>query len=245
MTFWILLIQLAAGFFVGLTSFGSNLFGIPLMTLVIGIKDAVIISLLATLPIWLLLSIIYYKSMEWGEVLLLSLISLLTAPAGAWILAAGSPFLLVLLAGICLWLILGWQILNRFLKREGKAPGKWLAAPVGLISGVMIGAIGMGGPPLMIYAFLRRWTKNATIAGGSLCSCVQMAVVAPAQWAGGLVDSGLIWLSFWAALAGIIGVGLSYPLVKKVSETLFRNIMLAILAFSAATLLAKAFLMMN
>lgn len=238
---WVLAIQFLAGFFVGLTSFGSNLFGIPLMTLVIGIKDSVIVSLLATVPLWGILSLIYYKSLRWREIIPLAIYSLLAGIPGTWMLAHISAFWILLGAGFSLTLIFLWQIAFRFLKRRETVSGYWISVPAGLVSGLMTGSIGMGGPPLMIYAYLRNWSKESTIGGGSFCACIQMLTVIPAQWQEGLFSDSILWLSLWAAIAGCAGLILSFPVVRLIRQDFFRDILLAILAFSAFVLIFKAF----
>lgn len=241
--FWILLIQMLGGFVAGVASFGSNLIAIPLLTLLMDFKDAVIMTLLALIPLCALQAWLYRKAIIWREIIPLTVASFAGGPAGTWILAVTSPFLLQLGAALAILFILAWQLCNRFIKREGKPAQAWLAIPVGLASGIFTGSIGMGGPPAIIYAYLRRWSKETTIGGLAFCFMLMVLSVIPAQWREGLMTPELFWLSIWGAIASIIGVALAFPVLKSINEKFFRGLLLAILGVSALTLLTKALLL--
>lgn len=243
MFIWILLILLLGGFITGVTSFGSNLFAVPLLTLVTDFKNAVILTLLGLCPIWIAQAWLYRRFVTWGEIVPLCLVGIVGGPFGAWLLAVANPLPLLLGASLAIMAILVWLACNRFLKREGKPVKSWLAIPAGFMSGAMLGAIGMGGPPLIIYAYLRHWSKKATIGMVALTALVQLAGSIPVQWREGLLTPELLWMALWGGLAGSVGAGLALPVLERIDEDFFRGLLLAILAFSVAILLTKALLL--
>lgn len=241
--FWVLLVELLGGFAAGVTSFGTNLIAIPLLTLVIDFKDAVVIALLALLPLLFILCWLYRANIIWTEMAALGLPSLAGAVFGVWGMVIARPFPLLVGAALGILFMLAWQICNGFLKRKPKPVSMRWSVPFGFAAGFLTGAIGMGGPPMIIYIYLRGWNKRETIGGGAFCCLIQMMAVVPAQLGGGLISPDILWLSLWAGVAGAVGVFLGLPVVKKINEKLFRNILLLILAFSVVTLLTKAFML--
>ncbi len=97
----------------------------------------------------------------------------------------------------------------------------------------------MGGPPLVLYAFLRHWQKEETIATVNMVSVVIMLVVVPWQHGAGLFTPQILKMGAIGALFGFIGIAASIPVLHRMNIALFRRLLLAMLSFSAIVLVAR------
>jgi hypothetical protein len=137
--------------------FGNALLAMPLLTLLIGVREASPLVALLGLVISLLMLLRGWEAVRWQEILvllaasvpgiLLGLVLLTAAPERIvqWILG-------LVLAGFGLYGILGTKLPE--IDRE------WLGVPCGFLAGVLGGAYNANGPPIIIYGVFRRWDKD-------------------------------------------------------------------------------------
>jgi uncharacterized protein len=111
---------------------------------------------------------------------------------------------------------------------------------VGLLSGVFSGSTGLAGIPVIVWASLRRWSKDDQRA---VFQPVVVAVfVMTLIWFGGagVVTPETLRL-FWIGLpAVLIGTWLGLKLYGRLDDAVFRIIVLAVLLISGVTLLPWA-----
>lgn len=234
-------VWLFAGVLTGLTSFGGNLFAIPLLTLAIPVRDAILIGCLCSTVKMVSLAFLYRRWARWNEVLLLGLATLPGVPLGVAFLQHAGPQLLLFAAGAGLVLFLLWQFVSVRLHVAEKPVSRWWSLPLGLAGGIMMSAVSMGGPPFVLYAYLRHWSKESTICGGSLTSLITMLFLLPAQWSAGLYTMPILKDALFAALFSICGILVSLPLVHRIKILFFRRLLLVIIALSALMLLIRGF----
>lgn len=203
--------------------------------------DAIVIACLAWYPVTFLIGIIYRKNLVWPGILAMGLSGMAGAPIGSWILARASMRLLLFASAFTICLFLVWQVFVSRYKKGLKLIPAWAAWICGFISGIMTTTVGMGGPPLVFFAYLRKWNKEETIGGISMTCIVQMFAVVPSQWAMGLYNFELATLAGWAGAASCFGLVVTLPLVKHINVILFRKLVIGMLILSAANLLVKAF----
>ena len=231
-----------AGLLTGLTSFGGNLFAIPLLALVMPVQDAILLGCLCGTVMIIALAFLYRRRLPWGEAICLGLATLPGVPLGVAFLLHAGPRLLMLAAGGCLLLFLLWQFISGRL-HAGEAPiSRWWCLPLGFASGIMTGAVGMGGPAIVLYAYLRHWSKENTIGGTSMAAFISMLSVVSAQWGAGLYTAPLLKDSLAGALISVCGILVSLPLVHRINALLFRRLLLIMIALSAVMLLARGLL---
>ncbi|MDZ7764518.1 MAG: sulfite exporter TauE/SafE family protein [Melioribacteraceae bacterium] len=159
------LIIFLAAFNQGLTGFGFAITSIPLLSLIIDIKEAIPIAALCGMFLNVYLTIQLRKSIKFDDIKLLILGSAFGIPVGAYFLSTADPFIVEkILAAI----ILSFVLLNstNFIKPSG-IENKW--GPLfGFASGILGGAFNTNGPPILIYLYLKDWNKykqKATITG--------------------------------------------------------------------------------
>ena len=221
----------------GLTSFGSNLIAVPLISLVFEARESILIGCIAATLIFFGLAILYRRAIVWRDTVLLTLGAFLGMPAGVWFLKSAGGKTLLLAAGGALLLFLGWQFLSRFLRKTEKPASALFSIPLGLASGALMGAVGMGGPPLVLYVFIRKYDKEETISTINAASAGIMLGVLPSQFLSGLFPQRIIELGALGGVVGVLGILASIPLVRKLDSRVFRRLLLAMLALSAIMLI--------
>lgn len=234
-------VWLMAGLITGLTSFGSNLIAVPLLTIVYNARDSILIGCISAVCIFIALALIYWRSIAWRETLFLVAGALVSTPAGAWFLKHAGSSMLLFAAGFALVLFLVWQLSVARLKKRRVQTGAWFALLMGMASGVMMGGVGMGGPPLVLYAYLRDYNPPAAISTINAASAAIMLTALSMQYAEGLYTPELLRSGLTGALAAIIGILISVPLVRRLDVGFFRKLLLFMLALSALALISRAF----
>lgn len=231
------MVWLGAGLLTGLTSFGSNLVAVPFISLVFPARDSILIGCVAATLIFFGLAILYRRGIIWRDAFLLVCGAFAGMPLGIWFLKNSGSRALLLAAGAALVLFLLWQAGARHLVR-GKNPVNILwALPLGLASGVMMGSVGMGGPPLVLYIFLRKYGREETISTINAASAGIMLGVLPWQYLSGLFPAHILKLGILGGVFGILGIIASIPLAQRLNLGLFRRLLLGTLALSAIVLL--------
>jgi uncharacterized membrane protein YfcA len=137
--------------------FGDALIAMPLLALVVEMKLASpVVALASALNAFLILAR-DWKSLEIRQARGLILIALCGIPLGAWLLQEGDDRLLKAILGT---VVLGfgiWSLRNPAMPQL-KSP--WWNFPFGLSAGILGGAYNTAGPPLVIYAALKRWPPD-------------------------------------------------------------------------------------
>jgi uncharacterized protein len=108
---------------------------------------------------------------------------------------------------------------------------------VGLLSGVFSGSTGLAGIPVIVWASLRRWSKDDQRA--VFQPVVVVVFVMTLIWFGGTgtVTAGTLRL-FWIGLpAVVIGTRVGLQLYGRLDEAAFRIVVLVLLLASGLTLL--------
>jgi uncharacterized protein len=137
--------------------FGDALIAMPLLALVVPMKLASPVVALASALNAFLILVRDWKSLEVRQARSLIVIALCSIPFGAWLLSEGDDRLLKAVLGT---VVLGfgiWSLRNPAMPQL-KSP--WWDLPFGLSAGILGGAYNTAGPPMVIYAALKRWPPD-------------------------------------------------------------------------------------
>ena len=145
MTLWFLTLALiCAGFVQGLSGFGFGLVSMSLMPLVIGIRQAAVISTIFTLGSTLITFSRHYREYEWRRGFLFLVCVCLGLPAGIFFLEkAANKFITRIMGGLMI-LYAAREFLAPDTERTMPAAA---TIPLGLFTGAMSGAFNLGGVP--------------------------------------------------------------------------------------------------
>lgn len=165
--------------------FGEALVAVPLLALRLPVQVAAPLAVLVSITVALVVVVQDWRHVHVRSSVWLVVSSLLGIPLGLWLLARGDERLVKAALGALIVAFSVYSLVGRAppeLRRDSRA---WLFC-CGLCAGVLGGAYGMNGPPLVIYGAMRRWSAQhfrATLQGYFLpASLVGMA----GYWLAGL-----------------------------------------------------------
>jgi uncharacterized membrane protein YfcA len=208
--------------------FGSGLIAVGGLALVFPeIKDVVVVLLLVNLPAELWVCWQSRRDISWRPIAILGVGIGLGIPLGAWILKQGDPrFILVILG----WFLMAVGLVFLRLPSGGRhRPPAWLGPPTGLISGVLTGLFGTGGPPLIIWYHLAVGSKSA-FRGNLMTIFLLMSVVRVRSYLiGGLITVPRLWSTLAVMPAVLFGAWLGHRLHIQLSEVVFRRMVAGLL----------------
>ncbi len=137
--------------------FGSALFAMPLLTLLLGIKTATPLFALVGPTIASIILIRNWRLVEVASVWRLVLATLVGIPVGIWLVIQVPSVIVTRLLGLFLIGFGLYRLGNlRLMKLESS---RW-AACFGFVAGVLGGAYNTNGPPVVIYGEMRRWSPT-------------------------------------------------------------------------------------
>jgi uncharacterized membrane protein YfcA len=114
---------------------------------------------------------------------------------------------------------------------------RWSAGPVGMISGLLTGLFGTGGPPLILYYQLRGVDKAAFRGNLMAIFLLMTAVRVPSYVAFGLVTEPRMWSALTVMPAVIAGAVIGNRIHLRIEEATFRRLVSAALLLIGLLLL--------
>lgn len=209
------------GFGAGLIAVGSLALLFPDM------QDVVVLLLLVNLPAELWVVWRSRDEIRWRPILGLGVGIAVGIPLGTWFLKTGDTTLILkFLGGFLVAVGLVFLILPAGGRRH---PHPATAPPTGMLSGVLTGLFGTGGPPLIIWYHLSAGTK-AAFRGNLMTIFLMMTFVrVPSYVVGGLVTVPRLWSSLAVMPAVLVGAWLGNRLHLNISEKRFRTLVSALL----------------
>lgn len=164
---YILLISFIATLLRSTFGFGESLFAVPLFSMFMPLTIAVPLSVMLSVLIALVVVVQDHQHIEFNSAKWLVLFAAPGIPVGLVVLTYGNERWVKTGLGILIILYSLYALLNKkkvYLRQDNKF---WLFI-CGFLSGVLGGAYGVNGPPLVVYGNLRQWsTKHfrATLQG--------------------------------------------------------------------------------
>jgi uncharacterized membrane protein YfcA len=219
------------------TGLGFGLLIIPPLVLVIGVKDAVVVSNVLSTALSTMLLGSVHGGVNWRLASVLFVAACAGMPFGLLVLIASNPdYLQAAIAG-------GVIVFTIALARGVRLPPRGIATDVatGLFSGVLRTSTSMSGPPvalLMQGRGMEREGFRATITAFFVATgLVSIAVFL----ASGRIDAEAAAQMGIALPAVVAGLGVGALLYRQVGEGVFRQAVLAVLLVSAGIALVAVF----
>jgi uncharacterized membrane protein YfcA len=139
--------------------FGESLIAVPLLTLLIPIEIAVPLSVLISILIAAFIVVQDRKQIHFNSAKWLIIFAALGIPIGLLLLIYANENLTKLVLGILIILYSIYSLTSKGGFRLETDNKFWLFI-CGFFSGILGGAYGLNGPPLVIYGNLRNWTAK-------------------------------------------------------------------------------------
>lgn len=225
-TCYIILVVFIATLVRSSLGFGESLLAVPLLALRIPVQVAVPLSVLVSVTVAAWVVIQDGKKIHFRSAAGLVVFALAGLPIGLSLLSSAHEQLVKVLLAILILLFSAYALWGKPIGTSKSA--LWLGI-CGILSGVLGGAYGLNGPPLVVYGSMRRWSPQhfrATLQGyflpASLCGMAGYWIkglwvpavtthflwclpgVALAIWAGRAINSRLKGQGFYTYVYGAL-----------------------------------------
>lgn len=156
---YILIISFLATLFRSTFGFGESLIAVPLFSLFIPLEEAVPLSVLMSILVAFTVVVqdhrqVHFRSAKW-----LIIFATLGIPLGLLMLVYGNQTVVKVALGVLIILYSAYSLLGRVRLGECKESRLWLFV-CGFLSGVLGGAYGLNGPPLVLYGNKMKWSAT-------------------------------------------------------------------------------------
>lgn len=221
-----------------LFGFGGGLISIPLLSFVLGVKNAVTLALIFQLLMGLLL-FQNYKQTNWKVAIPMTVGLVIGGTIGTFTLSLLSNIFLERLLAVSIFIFLAKMIFfNGFT--FGDSTHKAWGVVAGVVGGWVQGVIGTGGPVLSMYLAIA--TPDKAVFRATLIYLLFMvSVVRVVTSLGrGLLTPQLISLSLPVLPFFLLAIFIGHRIHTKIPEKYYRYAVYTILFFSAVSMLFKS-----
>lgn len=223
-------ISILAGAVRGFSGFGSALIFIPLMSAVYGPQVAAPAFVVIDLAVGLFFVPRVWRDADFNQILPLAAAAVTAAQFGTLILLYTEPTLLrwaisVLVGGVVVLLASGWRYHGR--------PILPVTLGVGLLAGLMGGAVQMSGPPIIVY-WLGSTAAAAVLRANFIVYFTIFSAASVLTYAlRGLLPADILMLALLIGPLQIAAMALGARLFNLASEKTYRRVGYLIVAVSA------------
>ena len=217
--------------------FGEALVAVPLLALVLPVEVAAPVAVLVSITVAAIVVLEDWRNVHVRSAGWLAGSALAGIPLGLLLLKAAPEFIVKTVLAI---VILSFSLYSLTTRQQRELQHDRLAWLFGFSSGVLGGAYGMNGPPLVMYGVLRRWTPiqfRATLQGYFLiASLVGMA----GYWIAGLWTRAVSGYYVASLPLVLVAVVLGRLVNRRLSGRSFLQCVYVGLAVIGAILLVQA-----
>ena len=223
-----------AGVIRGITGFGGAMVMSPPLALLLGPLLAVPVVLLLESVGAAPMVVQLRRLVRWRVIGPIAIAACLTVPLGAYVLVNADPQTMRrVIAGVVivfsLLLLRGW----RYAGPQRTATGVGL----GMLSGAMIGATSMGGPPIVLYLLAGPDPIEVTRANLTFYVGATALAAFGMFWAGGVLHPGALVLALALAPGYYLGMVAGTRLFSRFDDIRFRRFTLVLMMLVAAGIL--------
>lgn len=156
---FVLIISFVASLVRSTLGFGESLVAVPLFLLFLPVEIAVPLSVMLSIVIALVVVIQDHRKIHFTSAKWLILYAIPGIPIGIAVLVYGSEIVVKTALGL---LIIAYSLYSLFIKNNETLKDDnrlWLFV-CGFLSGILGGAYGLNGPPLVVYGNKRQWSAR-------------------------------------------------------------------------------------
>ena len=236
MSLWLLgaVIIAAACFVQGLAGFGIGLVSLAFLPFLMSPQHAIVLITLYAAVFIAIILIPLRRDFTMQGMIELVAGTILATPAGVWLLAALPSDLLKRLIGLVLLAIVALEWLGLYPER---LRGRGWGFGAGLAAGVLGGAIGTPGPPVILYAAAQGWSARTVKANIQAFLIVNQALILIGYWWAGLLGREVWRLTALYAAPAVLGLAAGMLLFTRLDRVRFRRVVFVVLFVSGLVLL--------
>lgn len=198
--------------------FGEALIAVPLLALFLPVKTAVPLAVLISITVALIVTIQDWQHIHFDSAKRLVLFTIIGTPVGLLLLLVLADHIVQAILGIVIIGFAAYRLVGQSQLKLEDNKRTWI---FGFAAGILGGAYGMNGPPLVIYGALRQWTPKrfrATLQGYFLpASTIAMLGYAVS----GLWTSAVSWYYLYSLPAVLLATYLGGVLNRRMSKRSF------------------------
>jgi uncharacterized protein len=224
----------AASFVMGLAGFGIALVALAFLPHLMAPADAIVLLTIYATVFSLAMLVQLRRDVEPRAILDLLIGTLAGTPLGVWGLAALPASALNRLIG--LMLVAAFVLETRGLYPHRLDGRRW-GLGAGVLAGVIGGAVGTPGPPVVLYAATQNWSARAVKANLQAFFVVNQTAILAGYWWAGLLTREVRALAVGFALPAVAGAVAGALLFERVDHRLFRQLVFWLLLVSGLVLL--------
>jgi len=217
----------------GLTGFGIGLVSLSLLPFLIPPATAVPLMTVYSATFALVMAVQLRRHVVWPCLVELLLGSVVGTPLGVWVLLVLSPGMLRRLIGIVLIAVVVIELRGLYPQR---LTGRSWGLGAGFLSGLLGGAVGTPGPPVVLYAAAQGWKPHPLKATLQAFFVANQAVILAGYWWTGLLTHEVMWLVVAYGLPAVVGLALGMHLFTRVDHVRFRRLVFALLLVTGVVL---------
>lgn len=159
LTVEVLLVVFVASLVRAVFGFGEAMIAVPLLALILPIQIAVPLAVLISVAIAGIVVVQDWRKIHLRSTAWLFLPTLAGIPLGISLLKYGHQDLIKVLLATVILLFSGYSLLGRRQFHLERDSHPWMLS-CGFLAGILGGAYGMNGPPLVVYGAMRRWSPQ-------------------------------------------------------------------------------------
>jgi uncharacterized membrane protein YfcA len=230
------LIMASASLVMGLAGFGNALVAMAFLPYFMPPATAIAVLTIYTVVFAIAIFVPVRRHLAPRSVTRLLVGTVLGTPLGVWILVAFPASTLNRIIGGVLVVVVLLEWVGGYPERLA---GRWWGLGAGFVAGIMGGAVGMPGPPVVLYSTAQGWSPQTIKANLQVFFVVNQAVILAGYWRAGLLTGDVWRLSVSFAVPAAAGTVLGILLFNHVDHASFRRVVFAVLVVSGLVLLTR------
>ncbi len=223
----------------GATGLGAIMIAMPILTLVLTLQEAVLVSCIIGVFGAIQMVAAYYRHCSWKDLWEMAVGAVPGCLLGSLALSAVPLRVLQIMVCAMLACFIGLQFFRRAAAYR-LPESRLLNLSAGLVSGFVNGSVAMVGAPLGIYVLLKHWPPDKAKGTMSVFFLVAALLSVIGQAAGGLYSGRLFFLSLFGIAGCFAGTVVGIRLGRHIDQQLFQKLVLVFLAACAVLLFYKA-----
>ena len=231
-------IWILAGFINGISGMGAALVAVPFMTLFMDIQLIVPLSCILVTILSSVLAIKYRSEFHVKIILPALFCAVPGAVLGSHFLKILSSHILELVMAFTLIAYVVWNFMQKYEVAEERN-STVVGGICGFFSGFFGSTISFTGPPLAIYILYTGWKQQKALGAlGSALIIITGTSCVSHYFAGFYTEEFLTYL-YIGVPAGILGMLVSFPFIKYITQKTFRKILLVVIGFAGLMCLSR------
>ncbi len=220
--FFSALIIFAGAMVLGLSGFGGALFSMPLLVLFVDPKWAAPVVVLCYTINRIPALFALRRNLMWNHSLLLIAAAAPGAFLGTYFLKSLEPAIIMKILGTLLILYAAYKLCAPAVKLHFSL---FWAIPTGFLSGLLGGAFGTDGPPVVVYAALKPWSKEQVIGMLHSFFLVAHLLIIGSYAYHGLLNASVLTASGISAPFAVAGFFLGLKINRRIRQRHFEVIL--------------------